>query len=73
MRRVSSNCETPIDEVINNQCSLQIILSQLLVEVHYKHPDMSLYGWDVFSRSRSDAQALFTKARDAGMFIHPWP
>ena len=46
---------------------------QLFVEIHYTHPEMSLWGWDMFSHSLSDAQALFTKARDAGMYIHPWP
>jgi hypothetical protein len=30
-------------------------------------------GWDAFLHTREAAQVLFTKARDAGMFIHPWP
>lgn len=46
---------------------------QLFVEVHYTHPEMFPWGWLHNPHSLSDAQALFTKARDAGMYIHPWP
>ena len=47
--------------------------TQIFVEVHYHHPDMQRHGWDHFEHSRSDAQVLFTKARDMGVYIHPWP
>jgi hypothetical protein len=52
-----------------------IHVQKVFVEIHYNHPDMEPWGWvkDKFVQSRSDAQALFTKARDLGMFIHPWP
>ena len=52
---------------------LTCISSKVFVEIHYDHPDMHRFGWSQFAHSRSDAQALLTKARDLGMYIHPWP
>ncbi|TFJ82434.1 hypothetical protein NSK_006260 [Nannochloropsis salina CCMP1776] len=49
------------------------LIDEMFVEIHYKHPEMDKFGWQTFHKSRNDAQALFTKARDVGMFIHPWP
>ncbi|GAB5036600.1 Hypothetical protein NocV09_04300250 [Nannochloropsis oceanica] len=49
------------------------LIDEIFVEIHYRHPDMQPFGWDIFEHSLSDAQALFTKARDMGIYIHPWP
>lgn len=46
---------------------------QIFAEIYYNHPDMHPFGWGGFEHSLSDAQALFTKARDMGIYIHPWP
>jgi hypothetical protein len=46
---------------------------QIFVEIHYNHVEMHPFGWGSLKHSRNEAQALFTKARDLGMFIHPWP
>lgn len=47
--------------------------SQFFVEVHYNDPEMHPWNWYIFQHSRAEVQALLTKARDLGMFIHPWP
>jgi hypothetical protein len=46
---------------------------QVFVEVHYNHPEMHPWHWYIFKHSRAEIQALLTRARDLGMFIHPWP
>jgi hypothetical protein len=50
-----------------------VLVFKVFVEVHYTDPDMFPWGWDHLPERKSDAQALLTKARDLGMFIHPWP
>lgn len=63
----------PCARIYSNTSPFVILPMQIFVEIHYSHPDMQPFGWDNFVHSRSDAQALFTKARDAGIYIHPWP
>ena len=51
------------------------LIDELFVEVHYKHPDMEPFGWDMFApHTRQEALKLFTHLRnDLGVFVHPWP
>jgi len=50
------------------------LVDELFVEIHYKHPDLSSYGWDVFSsHSQEDAVALLRHWRSLGVYAHYWP
>jgi len=52
---------------------LERVIDELFVEVHYKHPDMVLYGWDNFDHTREQAWALVKHWRDLGVYAHYWP
>jgi hypothetical protein len=51
------------------------LIDEFFVEIHFKHPLMSYYGWDVFSAHTLDeARALLNHWRyDLGVPSHYWP
>ena len=50
------------------------IVDELFVEIHYHHPSMSQYSWDIFAgHTREDAARLFAQLRVKGFFTHAWP
>ena len=50
------------------------LIDEMMVNVHYNHPMMPRYGWQVFKHTRDEAYNLFRHLRDdLGVFVHPWP
>ena len=52
---------------------MPLIVDEIFVELHYKHPSLSQYHWMQFNHTRADATRLFNRLRAAGFFVHPWP
>ena len=50
------------------------LVDEMMVEVHYQHPRMKIFGWDKHNHTLDDADRLFKHLRqDLGVFVHPWP
>lgn len=59
---------------------MSLIVDELFVEVHYRHPSMSPFGWDSLTMPngtaappRESALQLFVDLRKAGFYAHAWP
>ena len=50
------------------------LIDEMMVNVHYNHPRMPRYGWQLFNHTLAEAYNLFKHLReDLGVFVHPWP
>ena len=50
------------------------LIDEMMVDIHYNHPRMPRYGWQVFNHTLAEAYNLFKHLReDLGVFVHPWP
>lgn len=56
------------------QTGVAQVIDELFVEIHYQHPNMSLYGWDAYvGHTQEDAFALLSHWRELGVYAHYWP
>ena len=51
------------------------LVDELMVEIHYTHPDMNWAYWQYNfpGHTISDANCLLMKLREADVVVHPWP
>ncbi|CAH1779367.1 unnamed protein product [Owenia fusiformis] len=50
------------------------LIDELFVEIHYKHPYMRPWGWDMFEEyTLEDATNFFVELRNHSIYAHPWP
>ena len=50
------------------------LIDELFVELHFHHPKMRGFKWDIFNHSIDDAYNLLQHFRkDLGIYAHPWP
>lgn len=65
--------EWPILERWLHDPEMVDIIDELFVEVHYNHPSMFDFHWNLFSHSREEAHKLLASLRAKGFFVHAWP
>eukprot|EP00897_Mesotaenium_endlicherianum_P005260 jgi/Mesen1/4762/ME000242S03934 len=49
------------------------LIDELFVEIHYRHPSMTRFGWMKFKHTREEASQLLESLRDRGVYVHAWP
>lgn len=65
--------EWPILQRWINDPEMASIIDELFVEVHYTHPSMFDFGWNLFTHPREEAHKLLANLRARGYFAHAWP
>ena len=49
------------------------LVDELLVEMHYHHPDLAEVGWNVFPKTLNETNEYLKHLRRRGLYVHPWP
>ena len=50
------------------------LIDEFFVELHFHHPKMRSFKWDIFNHTIDDAYNLLQHLRqDLGTYAHPWP